>query len=130
MEKKMERIEKYGEGYKKYNIESLRGDKGYERMRIKLEVEGFERENIEVMKEEKKIVIRGRKKEDKESEYMNRGIEERKLKRVLVMEDGMRVMDCEIRNGIIEIDMERKEKERMIKRIEIEVKEWYELSKC
>ncbi|WP_269086761.1 Hsp20 family protein [Brucella abortus] len=45
------------------------------------------------------------------------------FQRVFVLADGMRVLACELRNGLLAIDLDRPEPERLIKRIDIAVKD-------
>lgn len=101
----------------------MRGDTGSERLRITLAVAGFASENLEVMTEDNQLVIRGRQTDDTEREYLHRGIAARQFQRVFVLADGMRVLACELRNGLLAIDLDRPEPERLIKRIDIAVKD-------
>ena len=123
MEKTLERIAKSGDGYPPYNIERLRGESGSERLRITLAVAGFASEDLEVMTEDNQLVIRGRQSDDTEREYLHRGIAARHFQRVFVLADGMRILDCELKNGLLAVDLDRPEPERLIKKISINVKD-------
>lgn len=123
MEKTLERIAKSGDGYPPYNIERLCGDSGSERLRITLAVAGFSSDDLEVMTEDNQLVIRGRQTDDTEREYLHRGIAARQFQRVFVLADGMRVIGCLLKNGLLAIDLDRPEPERLIKRIDIAVKD-------
>lgn len=123
MEKTLERIAKSGDGYPPYNIERLRGETGSERLRITLAVAGFASDDLEVVTEDNQLVIRGRQTDDTEREFLHRGIAARQFQRVFVLADGMRVLACELKNGLLAIDLDRPEPERLIKRINIAVKE-------
>ena len=121
MEKTLERIAKSGDGYPPYNIERLRGDSGAERLRITLAVAGFASEDLEVMTEDNQLVIRGRQADDTEREYLHRGIAARQFQRVFVLADGMRITGCALKNGLLAVDLDRPEPERLIRKIDISV---------
>ncbi|MBB2972151.1 Hsp20 family protein [Mesorhizobium sp. RMAD-H1] len=123
MEKTLERIAKSGDGYPPYNIERLRTQSGPERLRITLAVAGFSDSDLEVTTEDNQLVIRGRQTDEEEREYLHRGIAARQFQRVFVLADGMRVVGAELRNGLLSIDLDRPEPERLVKRIDITVKD-------
>ncbi|GAB1580662.1 Hsp20 family protein [Phyllobacterium phragmitis] len=123
MEKTLERIAKSGDGYPPYNIERLRTKSGPERLRITLAVAGFSDSDLEVTTEDNQLVIRGRQTDEEEREYLHRGIAARQFQRVFVLADGMRVVGAELRNGLLSIDLDRPEPERLVKRIDITVKD-------
>ncbi len=123
MEKTLERIAKSGDGYPPYNIERLRGETGSERLRITLAVAGFASEDLEVMTEDNQLVIRGRQTDDTEREFLHRGIAARQFQRVFVLADGRRVLGCDLKKGLLAIDLDRPEPERLVKRINIAVKD-------
>jgi len=123
MEKTLERIAKSGDGYPPYNIERLRTKSGPERLRITLAVAGFSDNDLEVTTEDNQLVIRGRQTDEEEREYLHRGIAARQFQRVFVLADGMRVIAAELRNGLLSIDLDRPEPERLVKRIDITVKD-------
>ncbi|RCS24877.1 heat-shock protein Hsp20 [Phyllobacterium salinisoli] len=123
MEKTLERIAKSGDGYPPYNIERLRTKTGTERLRITLAVAGFSDNDLEVTTEDNQLVIRGRQTEEEEREYLHRGIAARQFQRVFVLADGMRVTAAELQNGLLSIDLDRPEPERLVKRIDINVKD-------
>jgi len=125
VEKTLERIAKSGDGYPPYNIERLKGEKAGasgERLRITLAVAGFGEDELEVTTEESQLVIRGRQKDDEEREFLHRGIAARQFQRVFLLADGMRVVAAELKNGLLSIDLDRPEPERLVKRIDISVK--------
>ncbi|KXF78895.1 heat-shock protein Hsp20 [Paramesorhizobium deserti] len=123
MEKTLERIAKSGDGYPPYNIERLRTKSGPERLRITLAVAGFSDSDLEVTTEDNQLVIRGRQTDEEEREYLHRGIAARQFQRVFVLADGMRVVAAELKNGLLSIDLDRPEPERLVKRIDINVKD-------
>lgn len=124
MEKTLERIAKSGDSYPPYNIERIRDAEGRgERLRITLAVAGFAEQDLEVTTEENQLVVRGRQNEDAEREYLHRGIAARQFQRVFVLADGMRVLSAELKNGLLAIDLDRPQPERLVQKINISVKD-------
>ncbi|GAB5463731.1 Hsp20 family protein [Hoeflea alexandrii] len=126
MEKTLERIAKGSEGYPPYNIERIRassdGSKA-ERLRITLAVAGFCDEDLEVTTEENQLVIRGRQSDNDGREYLHRGIAARQFQRMFVLADGMQVVSAELKNGLLSVDLIRPEPERMVRKINISVRD-------
>lgn len=124
MEKTLERVAKSGDGYPPYNIERLRGEDGQgSRLRIVLAVAGFAECDLEVTTEENQLVIRGRQNDEGEREYLHRGIAARQFQRAFVLADGMRVTGAELRNGLLTIELDRPQPERLVRKIDISVKD-------
>lgn len=123
MEKTLERIAKSGDGYPPYNIERIRGKNDCEQLRIVLAVAGFSNDDLEVTTEDNQLVIRGRQADEGEREYLHRGIAARQFQRIFVLADGMRVSAAALKNGLLSIDLDRPEPERLVKRINIAVQD-------
>ena len=124
VEKTIERIAKNGDSYPPYNIERVRGGEGCaERLRITLAVAGFCDNDLEVLTEENQLIVRGRQNDDTDREYLHRGIAARQFQRSFVLADGMRVAGAELKNGLLAIDLERPEPERLVRKINISVKD-------
>ncbi|OCW57272.1 Hsp20 family protein [Hoeflea olei] len=126
MEKTLERIAKGSEGYPPYNIERIRAaadGSNAERLRITLAVAGFRDEDLEVTTEENQLVIRGRQSEADGREYLHRGIAARQFQRMFVLADGMEVTSAELKNGLLSVDLIRPEPARMVKKINISVRD-------
>ncbi|MGL4489624.1 MAG: Hsp20 family protein [Rhizobiaceae bacterium] len=121
VEKTLERVAKTGDGYPPYNIERLAPTTTTERLRITLAVAGFAENDLEVTMEDNQLVIRGRQSDDGEREFLHRGIAARQFQRCFVLADGMRVAGAELKNGLLAIDLERPEPEKLIRRINIAV---------
>ncbi|TGQ33961.1 MULTISPECIES: Hsp20 family protein [unclassified Mesorhizobium] len=124
MEKTLERLAKSGDGYPPYNIERLSGVDGKaERLRITLAVAGFAESDLDVTTEENQLIVRGRQNDDTEREFLHRGIAARQFQRCFVLADGMRVIAAELKNGLLSIDLDRPESERLVRKINISVKD-------
>lgn len=122
MEKTLERIAKSGEGYPPYNIERIHAENG-DHLRITLAVAGFAENDLDVSAEENQLVIRGKQADDAGRDFLHRGIAARQFSRVFVLADGMRIQGAELRNGLLAIDLMRPEPERLIRKINISVKD-------
>lgn len=122
MEKTLERLAKSGDSYPPYNIERLRAGDG-NRLRITLAVAGFAEADLDVSVEENQLVVRGKQAEDTEREFLHRGIAARQFQRSFVLADGMRVMEAELKNGLLSIDLDRPEPQKLVRKINISVKD-------
>jgi len=108
------------EGYPPYNIERIaRNGEEPERLRITLAVAGFSREQLEITLEENQLVIRGRQVEDRDRQYLHRGIAARQFQRAFLLADGLEVLGADLANGLLSIDLVRPEAERIVRRIDI-----------
>ena len=127
VERTLERIGKGGEGYPPYNIERIRdapSDAGTGFfLRITLAVAGFSPDELDVTTEENQLTIRGRQTDDKDRDYLHRGIAARQFQKSFLFADGMRIVGAKLGNGLLMIDLARPEPERVVKRIEIVVAE-------
>jgi HSP20 family molecular chaperone IbpA len=124
IEKTLERVAKNGDAYPPYNIERLRGEEaGTDRLRITLAVAGFAEADLEVAVQDSELVVRGRQNDESEREFLHRGIAARQFQRVFVLADGMRVTGAELKNGLLAIDLDRPEPERLVRKINILVKD-------
>ena len=94
-----------------------------ERLRITLAVAGFAESDLDVTTEENQLVVRGRQTDDTEREFLHRGIAARQFQRCFVLADGMRVIAAELKNGLLSIDLDRPESERLVRKINISVKD-------
>ena len=124
MEKTLARVAKSTDSYPPYNIERIRDEDGCaDRLRITLAVAGFADADLDVSTEESQLIVRGRQTDEKEREFLHRGIAARQFQRTFVLADGMRVIAAELRNGLLSIDLDRPEPERLVKKINISVKD-------
>jgi HSP20 family molecular chaperone IbpA len=124
MEKTLERLAKNGDSYPPYNIERVRAGEGKpDRLRITLAVAGFQDADLEVTTEENQLIVRGRQAEETEREFLHRGIAARQFQRVFVLADGMQVRGADLKNGLLSIDLDRPEPERLVRKINISVQD-------
>ncbi|WAJ29023.1 Hsp20 family protein [Antarcticirhabdus aurantiaca] len=125
VERTLERLGKGSDGYPPYNIERLRGASKEEGnlLRITLAVAGFRPEDLEVTLEENQLTVRGRQTEDKDRDFLHRGIAARQFQKGFLLAEGMRVVGAQLRNGLLLIDLAKPEPERLVRRIEIAVED-------
>ncbi len=128
VERTLERIGKGGEGYPPYNIERIRDVPDHDPedqatgsyfLRITLAVAGFSPDELDVTTEENQLTIRGRQADDKDRDYLHRGIAARQFQKSFLFADGMRIVGAKLGNGLLMIDLARPEPQRVVKRIEI-----------
>ena len=124
MEKTLERIAKGSDGYPPYNIERIAANEDRaETLRITLAVAGFSQSDLEVTVQENQLSIRGRQVETGNRDYLHRGIAARQFQRTFMLADGMRVLNADLKNGLLSIDLVKPERERLAKRIDISATE-------
>lgn len=103
------------DGYPPYNIEQ-RSDGAY---RITLAVAGFPEAALSVTLEEGQLIIRGRKPDDAEKEFLHRGIAARQFQRSFVLADGVEVDGASLVNGLLHVDLKRSEPQNVVKTVPI-----------
>ncbi|GAB4227175.1 MAG: Hsp20 family protein [Methyloligellaceae bacterium] len=124
IERALDRVTKgSGDGYPPYNIERIaegseEGQAG-EVLRITLAVAGFTRDQLDVSVEDNQLVIRGKQEDDKDREYLHRGIAARQFQRTFVLAEGIQVRAADLSNGLLSIDLIRPEPDRLVRKIEI-----------
>jgi HSP20 family molecular chaperone IbpA len=124
MERLIDRVGKGGDGYPPYNIERVvtgadNGEAVSELLRITLAIAGFKQHQIEITVEENQLNIRGRQEDDKSRQYIHRGIATRQFSRTFVLADGIEVKSAELNDGLLSIDLVRRQPERSVRKIEI-----------
>jgi HSP20 family molecular chaperone IbpA len=124
IEKALERVTRTAsDGYPPYNIERLASEDDVpERLRITLAVAGFARNQLSVTLEEGQLMIRGRQQDDRERQFLHRGIAARQFQRSFLLAEGMQVLGAELADGLLSVDLVRPEPERIVKTIEITVR--------
>lgn len=121
IERVLDRVSKAtNDGYPPYNIERVpRNGTHAERLRITLAVAGFRRDQLDISVEENQLVIRGSQSDDKERQYLHRGIAARQFQRAFVLAEGIEILGAELKDGLLSIDLARPEPERVVRKIEI-----------
>ena len=90
--------------YPPYNIERL-GENDY---RITMAVAGFTADELKVDVKEQTLTVRGEKKaEDKERQFLHRGIAARAFERRFQLADHVEVKAAILKNGLLHIDLKR-----------------------
>jgi HSP20 family molecular chaperone IbpA len=116
LERLLERTAKAaGDSYPPYNIEEST-DGG---IRITLAVAGFSQEELSVTEEDRQLVVRGRQAEANGKTFLHRGIAARQFLRSFVLADGIEVTAAALENGLLKIDLARKQVQPSVRVVEI-----------
>ncbi len=109
-----------GDGYPPYNVERIQAENGDgEVLRITLAVAGFTRDQLEITLEHSQLIIRGKQQEEKARDFLYRGIAARQFARTFVLAEGIEVKSANLANGLLAIDLQRPEPERLVRTIQI-----------
>lgn len=96
--------------YPPYDIELI-GEDSY---RISMAVAGFEQSELDIQVERNHLTISGKKAEDdKQRNYLHRGIAARNFERRFQLADHVRVADAKLVNGLLHIELVREIPEAM-----------------
>lgn len=125
IEQALDRLAKSsGDGYPPYNIERIgRTETEPDKLRIMIAVAGFTADQLDVTLEENQLVVRGRQADDRERQFLHRGIAARQFQRTFVLADGMEVTGADLSNGLLSIDLVRPEPARIVRRIGIQTRD-------
>ena len=104
-----------GDSYPPYNVEEAQ-DGG---IRITLAVAGFSPEELSVTEEDRQLVVRGRQAEATDKTFLHRGIAARQFLRSFVLADGIEVTAAALQNGLLKIDLARKQVQASVRVVEI-----------
>lgn len=121
IERALDRVTRSGsDGYPPYNIERIqKTETTPERLRLTLAVAGFTRDQLDISLEENQLVIRGKQADDRERQFLHRGIASRQFQRAFLLAEGMQVLGADLVNGLLSVDLARPEPERVIRKIDI-----------
>lgn len=108
-----------GEGYPPYNIERVDDGDGGELLRITLAVAGFTKDQLDVSVEDSQLTIRGKQEDEEDRIFLHRGIAARQFTRSFVLADGIEVRGADLQNGLLSIELQRPELERVVKKVKI-----------
>ncbi|QHQ36122.1 Hsp20 family protein [Algicella marina] len=96
--------ENTGQSYPPYNIEKT-GENAY---RITVAVAGFSEDELNIEARDGQLVISGKKAaEDKEANYLHRGIATRAFERRFQLADHVRATGAKTENGLLHVDLVR-----------------------
>ena len=116
MERELNRLKKASDGYPPYNVEQI----SETALRISLAVAGFTMDDLEIEVENNNLTIRGRQQDhDEERIFLHRGIAARQFQKSFVLADGIEVKEAQLDNGLLHIDMSRRQPESQVRKIEI-----------
>lgn len=117
LERLADRAAKSGnDGYPPYNIEQT-SEHSY---RISLAIAGFAEADLSITVEDNQLVIRGKQADDSAGRiYLHRGIAGRQFQRSFVLADGVDVGEAMMENGLLHIDLTRREPESRVQTISI-----------
>ncbi len=97
-------------GYPPYNIERL----GNDEYRIAMAVAGFSQDELRVDVKEQTLTVAGAKKaEEKERQYLHRGIAARNFERRFRLADHVEVKGADLQDGLLHIELVRNVPERL-----------------
>jgi len=121
-----------GDSYPPYNIEETLGaaanrpegtaspcDHQNGGIRITLAVAGFSEAELSVTEEDRQLVVRGRQAEATGKTFLHRGIAARQFLRSFVLADGIEVTAAALDNGLLKIDLARKQVQPSVRVVEI-----------
>jgi molecular chaperone IbpA len=93
-----------------YNIERM----GESQYRITMAVAGFSQDDIKIEVKEQSLTIKGEKKpEDKERQFLHRGIATRAFERRFQLADHVEVTGADMKDGLLHVDLVRNVPERL-----------------
>lgn len=118
IEKSLERVAKAPDGYPPYNIERI-SNQSQDLLRITLAVAGFSIDDLEITTEDSQLIVYGKQVDETEREFLHRGIAARQFQKTFVLADGMRVLNAELKNGMLCIDLDRPKPEKLVRKINI-----------
>jgi molecular chaperone IbpA len=99
-----------GVAYPPYNIERL-GDNEY---RITMAVAGFGEDELKIDVKEQSLSVRGEKKsEDRQRQFLHRGIAGRSFERRFQLADHVEVKGADLKDGLLHVDLVRNVPERL-----------------
>lgn len=119
LEERVDRMARAADGYPPYNIERTLDADGTERFLISIAVAGFRDSELEVIAEDRQLIVRGRQKDEAQREFLHRGIAARQFMRSFLLADGVEVGEATLRHGMLTISVTRPKATRVARRIDI-----------
>jgi HSP20 family molecular chaperone IbpA len=118
-EERIDRLSRAADGYPPYNIERSVAADGSESFFISIAVAGFALGELDIVQEDKQLVVRGRQKDDPTRQYLHRGIAAREFQRSFLLADGVEVTGAVLEHGMLIISVVRPKAESLSRRIDI-----------
>ena len=118
LERLVERTARAGtDGYPPFNIEVT----GPNSFRITLALAGFREEDLAITIEKRQLLVRGQQQDgDKDDRvFLHRGIAARQFQRAFALADGVDVAQARLEDGLLHIDLMRKDAEESIQTVPI-----------
>lgn len=117
LERLVERTARAGaDGYPPFNIELAEPN----RFVITLALAGFDASDIALTLEDRQLVVRGRQSDPgPERVFLHRGIATRQFTRAFALAEGVEVTGARLDSGLLEITLERREPESVVRTIPI-----------
>lgn len=105
------------DGYPPFNIE-VTGENSF---RITLALAGFREADLSITVERRQLLVRGQQADaDKEDRvFLHRGIAARQFQRVFALAEGVEVTRAALQDGLLHIDLTRKEPEESVQTVTI-----------
>lgn len=110
-----------GDGYPPFDIERFpaTAERGAV-LRITLAVAGFAADDLEVSIAHNQLVIRGSQADERERNYLYRGIAARRFQRSFVLKDGVEVVNAGLNDGLLSIELAEPLEGESTRKIEID----------
>ena len=103
----LESTERYNSNYPPYNIRKL-NDNDY---KIEIALAGYSRDDIELELKDSTLTVRNKTKEkvvnDESNGVIHKGISTRQFERSFTISEDIKVKNAELKNGLLNIDLER-----------------------
>ncbi len=103
----LESTERYNSNYPPYNIRKL-NDNDY---KIEVALAGYSRDDIELELKDNTLTVRNKTKEkvinDESNGVIHKGISTRQFERSFTISEDIKVKNAELKNGLLNIDLER-----------------------
>ncbi len=113
------------DGYPPYNLERWpSANDGAEMLRLVFAVAGFASDQLDVSVTERHLLIRGEQKTEGECRhFLHRGIAARRFQRAFLLADGLEVVSADLCDGLLSIDISRRESDTITRTIRIEARD-------
>ena len=116
-ERQLDRITKSASDvYPPYNVEQL----GDNRIRITLALAGFSPEDLAIEVEDRQLKVSGKQQDEPNRKYLHRGIATRQFQRSFVLAEGIEVERAWMDQGLLHVDLLRRQVEPRVRRVSIE----------